>query len=137
MANTFRCALVTPEEQLLDEEVTAAVLPAHDGQVGVLPSRSPLLVQLGSGLLRLDYVEGGSRHFFVNGGFAQMKGNRLSLLTDEAKPAENIILNEAEAAFAEAKDRTFRSDDEFDKRQRDLERARGMVKLHGQFDNKL
>ena len=137
MAQTFHCALVTPEEQLLDEPVTGAVIPGHDGQVGVMPGRAPLLTQLGAGMLRLDFVEGGSRHFFVSGGFAQMKGDRLSVLTDEAVPAENIVLSDAKELLSEAESRTFRTEDEFEKRQRDVARGRAMVRLHDEYGNKV
>ena len=51
---SFQCTVVTPEQQVLDETVTQAILPAHDGQIGILTDRAPLLVKLGVGPLRLD-----------------------------------------------------------------------------------
>jgi F0F1-type ATP synthase epsilon subunit len=36
----FRCVIVTPEQQVLDESLTQAVLPAHDGLVGILTDRA-------------------------------------------------------------------------------------------------
>ena len=42
---SFRCVVVTPEQQTLDETVTQAILPAHDGLLGILTDRSPLLVK--------------------------------------------------------------------------------------------
>ena len=46
---SFQCTVVTPEQQVLDETVTQAILPAHDGQMGILTGRAPLLVKLGVG----------------------------------------------------------------------------------------
>lgn len=81
----FQCVLVTPEQQLLDETITQAILPAHDGLVGILTDRAPLLVKLGTGPLRIDQSGKPSRQFKVSGGVAQMKDNRLTILTTSAE----------------------------------------------------
>ncbi len=80
----FKCVVVTPEQQMFDETITQAIVPAHDGQIGILTDRAPLLVKLGKGELRLDLSGGQSRRFQIKGGIAQMKDNRLTILTDEA-----------------------------------------------------
>ena len=80
----FKCVVVTPEQQMFDETITQAIVPAHDGQIGILTDRAPLLVKLGTGELRLDLAGGQSRRFTINGGIAQMKDNVLTILTNEA-----------------------------------------------------
>ena len=65
---SFQCVLVTPEQQLFDETVTQAIVPAHDGQVGILTDRAPLLVKLGIGALQLDLAGGQRRTLFIEGG---------------------------------------------------------------------
>ena len=83
---SFRCVIVTPELQLLDQTATQVILPAHDGQMGILTDRAPVLVKLGRGELSID-VEGGKRQTFaVKGGVAQMKDNVLTVATTEATP---------------------------------------------------
>ena len=67
---SFQCMLVTPEQQVLDETVQQAIVPAHDGLVGILTGRAPLLVKLGTGELRIDLPGGQKRYFFVDGGIA-------------------------------------------------------------------
>ncbi|HZN63884.1 MAG TPA: ATP synthase F1 subunit epsilon, partial [Tepidisphaeraceae bacterium] len=99
---SFRCVVVTPEAQVLDESVSQAILPAHDGLVGVLTGRAPLLVKLGLGPLRVDLVGGQRQYFYVEGGVAQMKDNRLTVLTNEATPADEIDAEAARAEYAEA-----------------------------------
>ena len=42
----FKCVVVTPEQQMFDETITQAIVPAHDGKVGILTDRAPLLVKL-------------------------------------------------------------------------------------------
>src|SRR5438094_9390995 len=82
---SFQIVVVTPEQQVLEETVTQAILPAHDGQVGILTNRAPLLVKLGQGPLKLDPAGGGkSRRLYLEGGIAQMKDNKLTVLTQMA-----------------------------------------------------
>ncbi len=95
MAETFRCTLVTPEAQVLDEDVTYVTFPAWDGQVGIAPGRSPLLARVGIGSMRLDFPGGASRWYMLEGGFAQMLGDRLTILSDKSTPAETLIASDA------------------------------------------
>jgi F-type H+-transporting ATPase subunit epsilon len=101
----FQCVVVTPEQQVLDEQVAQAIVPAHDGLVGFLTGRSPMLVKLAPGTLRVDVAGGGRRFFYVDGGVAQMKDNRLTILSKEAAPADQIDVEAARAEFAEAQAR--------------------------------
>jgi len=129
MPDTFQCTLITPEQEVLDDSVTYASVPAHDGLVGLAPSRAPLVAKLGRGALRLDYPEGGSRWFFADGGFAQMKGNHLHLLVNEAVPAECIVAGEQEAALKETASTSATTEEAIARRDRDRERARLMLEL--------
>jgi len=98
----FQCTIVTPEQQALDETVTQAIVPAWDGQIGILTGRAPLLVKLGMGTLRVDLPAGKRRTFFIDGGIAQMKDNRLTILTDEAAAPQDIDVEAARAQYAAA-----------------------------------
>jgi F-type H+-transporting ATPase subunit epsilon len=120
----FQCTVVTPEQQLLDETVTQAILPAHDGQLGILTSRAPILVKLGTGPLRVDVQGGAKRTFFVDGGIAQMKGDKLTVLTDQAIPAGELDAETTRAELAEATARVPTDDKSRKDRERDLRRAR-------------
>lgn len=77
----FSCVVVTPEQQLLDESLTQAIIPASDGLLGILTNRAPVLAKLGKGPLRLDLASGQRRLFRIEGGIAQMKDNKLTILT--------------------------------------------------------
>jgi F-type H+-transporting ATPase subunit epsilon len=126
---SFQCTVVTPEQQVLDEQVTQAIVPAHDGQVGILTDRAPLLVKLGVGELRLDVAGGQHRAFLIDGGVAQMKDNRLTIITDEAIPAADINAEEARAAVAEATAQRITDAESFNQRQHRLARARAMQQM--------
>ncbi len=85
MADTFHCTVVTPESPVLDEQVTYADLPAHDGHIGFMPHRAPILLKLGEGPMRLELASGGQKTARISGGFARMAGDELTVLTDKAE----------------------------------------------------
>lgn len=131
LAETFRCTLVTPEQQVLDEQVEYVSLPGWDGQVGVMHNRAPLLVKLGDGPLRLDAPGKASQWFLVTGGFGQMKDNQLTLMTSRATPAAAITEEEAKAALKEAEAFVPQTEADFARKERDLVRARAMLAVAG------
>ncbi len=89
-----RCIVVTPERALLDAQADFVALPLYDGELGVLPGRAPLIGRLGMGELRLrkgNHVE----RYFIDGGFAQVRDDVVTVLTAKAVKASEI---DAEAA---------------------------------------
>ena len=121
---SFQCVIVTPEQQLLDETATQAVVPAHDGLVGILTGRAPLLVKLGLGPLRIDLPGGKSREFLVDGGVAQMKDNRLTVVTNAAWAPDELDAETARAEYAEAAARRAVNEHEVEERDRQMRRAK-------------
>jgi F-type H+-transporting ATPase subunit epsilon len=84
---TFHVSIITPERAVLEADATFVAFPAHDGEVGVLVNHAPFLYKLGQGKLRVE-AAGHTHRYTVNGGFAQMVENRLSILTEQANAAE-------------------------------------------------
>jgi F-type H+-transporting ATPase subunit epsilon len=128
MADTFHISVITPERAVLESDATFAAVPAHDGELGILSHRAPLLYRLGAGLLRVDTTEG-KRALFVAGGFAQMVENRLTILTEVAKEPDKLERAAAERALAEAQAMKSVTDAEFRARQRALAAARAELRL--------
>jgi len=126
--DTFHCSVITPERAVLEADATFVAFPAHDGEVGILPGRAPLLFKMGIGSLRVETPEG-KREFFVDGGFAQMVENRLTLLTEQAKAIEDIDAAAAERALVEARDMPSITEAEFATRQRAVRRAETQIHL--------
>ena len=97
--------VITPEQQVLEEIADEVVIPVHDGELGVLNLRAPLMCELGIGQLR--YTRGAEpRRVFIDGGFAQVLNNRVTVLTSRALPAEQItaeVVSAAERAIGEHK----------------------------------
>src|SRR3954466_15450559 len=75
----LHCVVVTPEKTLFDEVVEFVALPLYDGELGVLPRRAPLIGRLGYGELR-PRLGGTSRHYFVDGGFVQVRDDVVTVL---------------------------------------------------------
>ncbi|HMB95742.1 MAG TPA: ATP synthase F1 subunit epsilon [Tepidisphaeraceae bacterium] len=128
----FQCVVVTPEHQVLDEQITQAIIPGHDGKVGILTDRAPLLLKLGLGEMRLDLPGGQRQLFYVEGGIAQMKDNKLTILTTQATLAADINAESARAELAEAEARKPTDPAGLDQREKSLARARARIALVSQ-----
>ena len=94
----LHCVVVTPERALLDEPADFVALPMVDGELGVLPGRAPLIGRLGYGELRIRRGDE-TRRFFVDGGFAQVRSNTVTVLTGRALRANEIDVPAAEEAL--------------------------------------
>ena len=123
-----RCAVITPDRQVLDVKARSVVVTAHDGQIGVLSKRAPLLCKLGIGVVRLD-VGGQERRLFVDGGFAQVRQNEVTVLTPAALEPEQIDRKKAEAALQAAMDMRITDDESFAARTDAIARARAQLSL--------
>ena len=82
----FQCDIVTPDQEVFKQTVTSVVLPAHDGYMGILTGRAPVLLRLGAGLLTATLAGGGTRAFQVRRGVAHMRNNSLTVLAETAEP---------------------------------------------------
>ena len=94
--------LVTPEKVAWSAPADFVVLPAFDGEMGVLPGHQPFLVQLSAGEVRVTAGEE-TKHFAVSGGFAEIKGDVVSLFAETAEMAEQIDSERARQELERAK----------------------------------
>ncbi len=78
--------IVSPEKLLLSRPVDMVVIPAAEGEMGVLPQHAPMIVLLQEGVIRL--YEGGrvTESLQVSGGFAEVTPSRVTVLADTATP---------------------------------------------------
>lgn len=99
MANekSLRLVIVTPEKTLLDQPVAALRFPLYDGGIGILPGRLPLIGRLGSGELVVTQTDQSELRLFIDGGFAQVRGGVVTLLTNKA-----LFVNDLSVAAAQA-----------------------------------
>ena len=89
--------VVTPERQMLEESVDSIQLPGRDGYLGILPGHAPLITELGYG--ELTYLVGKEMgHLTVMGGYAEVLGDRVTVLAEVGEKAEEIDVDRAHAA---------------------------------------
>ena len=124
----LRLIVVTPERTLLDEPVAALRFPLYDGDIGILPGRIPLIGRLGTGELRIT-TTAGSNSYFIDGGFVQVLGPNVTLLTNRAIQAQDLSAADAEKQLAEAQGRIAKSDEETAAKFADQQRARKMLAI--------
>ena len=97
----IRCVVVTPERTELDRVVDSIVLPMYDGELGIKRGRAAMIGRLGYGQMRLQ-TESGTESFYIDGGFAQVEKDVVSVLTSRALPAKSLNVGTAETELAEA-----------------------------------
>jgi F-type H+-transporting ATPase subunit epsilon len=120
--------VVTPEATALDEPVDFVALPLYDGEIGIAPGRAPLIGRLGYGELR--FVAGGkTQRFYVDGGFVQVAGDVVSVLTNRALPAAALDAKVAAELLAEAQRRKASSEELLAARDRAEQQARAQLRV--------
>jgi F-type H+-transporting ATPase subunit epsilon len=99
----LRLEFVTPERAIAHEEVDELNLPGEEGYFGVLPGHAPLLAALATG--EMWYRRGSDiQYAFIDGGFAEVLPDRVSIMAQVAERAEDIDIQRAEAAKRRAED---------------------------------
>ena len=127
---TIRCSVITPERAVLECDAEFVAFPAHDGEMGVLCRRAPLICKMGIGILRIEAPN--DRHvLFVDGGFAQVVENQLTFLTEQARLAGDLDAETAQGALIEARAMKITDDRSFEARSKAIRRAEIQLKLTG------
>ncbi|MCV0426491.1 MAG: F0F1 ATP synthase subunit epsilon [Roseibium sp.] len=111
MAELFQFELVSPERQLLSEQVAEVVVPGTEGEFGVLKNHSPFMSTIKPGILKVRNGGGSWDEYFVRGGFADVASGGLTVLAEQAVPVKEIskeqldqAIRNAEEDVADAKD---------------------------------
>ncbi|OGR90826.1 MAG: ATP synthase F1 subunit epsilon [Elusimicrobia bacterium RBG_16_66_12] len=102
MDKTLTLELVTPEKVAWSAPADFVVLPAFQGEMGVLSGHQPFLVQLVAGEVRVTEKDAVTR-FAVSGGFAEVKDDVISLFAETAEMAGQIDAERAHQALEKAK----------------------------------
>jgi F-type H+-transporting ATPase subunit epsilon len=93
--------IVTPERPVFEGEADRVVVPAHDGELGILPRHARLLSSLGLGSLRV--VQGReTTRWFLEGGFVQVRENLVTVLCEHAIDFAELDPEEADRQADEA-----------------------------------
>ena len=120
---TFALSVISPERVIFEARATAVTLPAYDGEVGILADRAPFLARLGVGWLKAD-TEKGHKAYLLDGGFAQVVDNKVSVLTESAWEVSDLEASDAGEALTRAEAMPIGDDESFEARQKALALAR-------------
>ena len=108
------------------------MLPVHDGLMGVLRNHAPMLCKLGAGIMQVKEIAGRSDAFFlIDGGFARISENFVTVLAYDVTTFEGIEVEEAEKIVAKAKEMVIGGGYYIEQtgEKMDVEKARLLVKL--------
>jgi F-type H+-transporting ATPase subunit epsilon len=84
MAEQLKVSVISPERTVFEGSADQVVVPAWDGEVGILHGHAPLLALLGNGTVRV--MQGGSeQRFKIQGGFLQVADNVVTVLSERAE----------------------------------------------------
>ncbi|MCR4412915.1 MAG: ATP synthase F1 subunit epsilon [Thermoguttaceae bacterium] len=125
----LRCIVVTPERTARDEPASFVALPLFDGEIGIAPGRIPLIGRLGFGELRITGQDGRVERYYVEGGFVEVMGNVVSVLTGRAVPAEELDEAVSKELLDAARERVAHSPEAMAVRERAVVQARAQLRV--------
>jgi F-type H+-transporting ATPase subunit epsilon len=104
MADKTQFELVSPERLLISKAVDMVVVPGTEGDFGVLPDHAPLISSVRPGVIAV--FEGGqvTDRIFVAGGFAEVTGERCTVLAEQAIPLAELDRGRIEGELKDARD---------------------------------
>ena len=124
MSQKLILSIVTPEKQLVVEEVDQVNVPGTEGDLGILYDHAPILTNLRSGQLSYE-KDGETVTLVVSGGYLEVTDNRVTVLAETGEFLHEIDRERAERAHADAEKLllTDLSEEEFIETQKKLFRA--------------
>lgn len=129
MAGTFALRIVSPEGDVLNENVEFVVLPGGAGELGILPNHAPLIAGLEIGVVRYT-LNGNVKRLALAGGFVEVADNSATVLADTAELSEQIDLPRAQEAKERAKKRLSDASSEIDLKRAELALRRARARIN-------
>ena len=90
MSEEYSVEIVNPEKSFLSkDDVTEVVVPAFEGEIGILKDHISIISFLKPGIIKI-FSKSGEESFYVNDGIIEFKNNNLSILTSLILNLKNI-----------------------------------------------
>ena len=103
MSNVFKVEIVNPEKLFLKkEDATEVVVPAFEGDMGILKDHVSIISFLKPGLVRIIDVKSAEETYYVEDGIIEFKNNCLSILTSNIFDIKKIDKNKVRDILAKA-----------------------------------
>ena len=125
MSQKLTLTVVTPEKQLVSEQVDQVNAPGSEGDFGVLYDHAPILTNLRSGQLSYEN-DGETTALVISGGYLEVTDNRVTILAETGEFLHEIDRERAERARSQAEEKLSNpdlSEEEFSETQKKLFRA--------------
>ena len=106
MPDTVHFELVSPERLLRAVDVLMVVVPGSEGDFGVLPGHAPLMSTIRPGTIAIypNAMNDVPERIFIDGGFAEVSANGLTILAESATPVAKLNVEAAAQGLADARD---------------------------------
>jgi len=115
MASLMRFEVLAPDKYVLKSDAVSYVDAVTSwGGVGILPRHAPLIAALKEAPLMYRDAEGVAHFMCLQGGFLEVKDNKVVVMTEAAEAADEIDVDRAEAAAARARERLSHPDKDID-----------------------
>ena len=102
MSENFKVEIVNPEKSfLLKEDVTEVIVPAFEGEMGILKDHISIISFLKPGIVKL-FSKSGQENFYVEDGILEFKDNNLSILTSSIFNIKGMDKNKVERIIKES-----------------------------------
>ena len=115
MSEEFKIEIVNPEKSfLIKEDATEVVVPAFEGEMGILKDHISIISFLKPGIIKI-LSKSGDENYYVEDGIVEFKNNNLSILTssifsltdlDKSKQQDLLKLAEEEGSNPEINDQS-------------------------------
>ncbi|MDO5581810.1 MAG: ATP synthase F1 subunit epsilon [Planctomycetia bacterium] len=125
----MKCIVVTPEKTVLDQEADMVVLPLYDGEYGVAPMHTPVIGRIGAGELRIKSAGESLESWYIEGGFAEVQNDIVSILTQKAVPVKNLDSAKAQSELEEVRKRPAKGEAQRSEKESALNKARAKVRV--------
>jgi F-type H+-transporting ATPase subunit epsilon len=125
----FQVVVVTPEKTALEQSAQFVALPAVDGELGILANHSPMIARLGFGEMRIESDDGKVSRYYIDGGFAQIADNVVTVLSDRAIAANTIDVADVQRQLDAAQSENGGDAASEALRQRSIARAKAQLKV--------
>ena len=112
MSEKFKVEIVSPERPILETESSEVIIPAYEGEMGILKDHIPLITFLRPGIIRI--INEKEKTFFVEEGTVEFVNNNLLILTSKAKEVSKMDKKSIEVLIEEA-EKSISSDEVTDK----------------------
>jgi len=102
MSEEFKVEIVNPEKSFLSkDDVTEVVIPAFEGEMGILKNHISIISFLKPGIIKV-FTKSGEDNYYVEDGIVEFKNNNLSILTSSILNVKDMKKNNIEEILKEA-----------------------------------